>query len=27
MCGHDPLKDLLESVDEILVPATVPGEL
>ena len=27
MLGHVPLKDLLESVDEILVPATVLGEL
>jgi len=27
MLGHTPLKDLLESVDEILVPATVLGEL
>ena len=27
MRGHVPLKDLLESVDEILVPATVLGEL
>lgn len=27
MMGHAPLKDLLESVDAILVPATVLGEL
>ena len=27
MLGHAPLKDLLESVDEVLVPATVLGEL
>jgi tRNA(fMet)-specific endonuclease VapC len=27
MLGHAPLKNLLESVDEILVPATVLGEL
>lgn len=27
MLGHAPLKDLLESVDEILVSATVLGEL
>ncbi len=27
MLGHVPLKDLLESVDEILVPVTVLGEL
>ncbi len=27
MLGHAPLKDLLESADEILVPATVLGEL
>lgn len=27
MLGHAPLKNLLESVDDILVPATVLGEL
>ncbi len=27
MRGHEPLKILLESVDEIMVPATVLGEL
>ncbi len=27
MLGHARLKDLLESVDEILVPATVLGEI
>ncbi len=27
MLGHAPLKDLLESVDEVFVPVTVLGEL